>query len=67
MTDIVKRLRANDAEIYLPLLGEAADYIERLREALTRIAYYQVTFDDNPVSVYADIQYIARTALGETK
>ena len=38
MTDddkaLVERLRINDREIYLPLLGEAADEIDRLREAL---------------------------------
>lgn len=48
-------------------VGKAADRIEALREALTRVAYYQVSFADNPVSVYADMQYIARAALGETK
>ena len=28
--DLVKRLRVNDAEIYLPILGQAADRIEEL-------------------------------------
>ena len=49
MTDeakaLVAELRLNDSEIYLPLLGKAADLIEtqareieRLTEALTRIS-----------------------------
>lgn len=30
MDDLVKELRLNDSEIYLPLLGKAADRIEEL-------------------------------------
>ena len=33
--DLVKELRLNDSEIYLPLLGKAADRIEALEAALS--------------------------------
>lgn len=37
MTEIVQRLRANDAEIHLPILGEAADCIKTILEALEKV------------------------------
>lgn len=36
MDDLVKELRLNDSEIYLPLLGKAADRIEELEATLQR-------------------------------
>ena len=46
MTDIVERLRVNDGEIYLPLLGQAADAIEALRQEvqdlMEELAYHGV-------------------------
>jgi hypothetical protein len=36
-----------------------------LADALKRIAQYQVTFADNPVTVYAAMQQTARAALAK--
>jgi hypothetical protein len=51
--DLVKRLRLNDREIYLPLLGQAADRIEaltaeneRLREAGAKLNNHACHDDD---------------------
>jgi hypothetical protein len=62
MTDIVKRLRdpSKGSPRWLDTLSEAADEIERLREALRNIA--QVPRSD---AAYGVIQCIARDALGE--
>jgi len=59
MTDIVDRLRSLNADF---LHEEAADEIERLREALRNIT--QVPRSD---AAYGVIQCIASAALGETR
>jgi hypothetical protein len=74
MTDddkaLVDELRINDTEIYLPLLGKAADRIEalsaeneRLREVLTRIGFCETSSD--AVRSAENVYNSARRALGE--
>ena len=43
MTEIVKRLRDQQTKLMTPILGQAADEIERLRSALTEIAEFEPT------------------------
>lgn len=72
MTDIVKRLRryCADTGIKSRTIDEAADEIERLREALTRIANYPIHrpyFGKGGATIPETMRNIARAALEESK
>jgi hypothetical protein len=66
MTDIVERLRAENADPrnWRRMYGEAADEIERLREAVSQILDVLEGLSPNPYPVEA-AEEIARAALKE--
>ena len=62
MVDIVERLN-DDAQCFCPIRKEAADEIERLREALEKICNGQRDADLSYAELFAEVKIEARAAL----